>query len=150
MVSEIYLKFYKVDTVTGLFIPFVDEGIKAGFPSPAQSYIEQAIDLNKMLIENPASTFIALIEGDSMIEAGLHDGDYMIVDKSAEFVSGNLAVCYLNGDFTVKKVEIDKKEETVWLIPANSTYPRIEVTKDDNFSIWGKVNFVITDKRKTK
>lgn len=148
--SRIQLKFYRVDTTTGQLIPFVDEGIKAGFPSPAQSYIEQAIDLNKKLIEHPASTFIACIVGDSMIDEGLHDGDYIIVDKDAEFVSGNLAVCYLNGDFTVKKVEIDKTNEIIWLIPANPSYPRIKVTAHDSFTIWGKVNFVITDKRKAK
>lgn len=148
--SKIYLKFYRVDPTTQQFIPFVDEGIRAGFPSPAQSYIEQAIDLNKELIEHPASTFIAIVEGDSMIDEGLHDGDYIIVDKNAEFVSGNLAVCYLNGDFTVKKVEIDKKDEIVWLVPANPAYPRIRVTKDDEFTIWGRVNYVITDKRRSK
>ena len=139
------LTFYKIEGEEIVLLQFADQGIKAGFPSPAQDYLEQ-LDLFKELIKHPASTFLARINGNSMEDARLHDGDIVIIDKSLTPVSGDKVVCNLDGEFTIKFIEIDK--EIVWLVPANPDYPRIKVTSDNDFIIWGVVtNSIIRHRR---
>lgn len=132
---------HPIDIASILPLVFVDEGIKAGFPSPAQDYISQAIDLNKELIHHPASTFYGRVSGDSMKDAGLSDGDILVIDKSLEPRSGNMAVCFIDGEFTIKYIQIEK--EVIWLIPANEKYKPIKVTADNDFLIWGIVTYSI-------
>lgn len=135
------LTIYKVDAETFMPLPYADGGIKAGFPSPAQDYISQAIDLNKELIHHPNTTFYGRVSGDSMKDAGLDDGDILVIDKSLEPRSGDMAVCYIDGEFTIKYIKIDAK--VIWLIPANEAYKPIKVTPENEFQIWGIVTYSI-------
>lgn len=117
--------------------------VKAGFPSPADDMHEK-LDLIKMLVKHPASTFFFRISGTSMVDASLDEGDVIIVDKSLDPYDGCIAVCYIDGEFTVKRVEMG--ENKVRLMPANehnTAYKPIEVTPDNEFRIWGVVTYVI-------
>ena len=135
------LEFYSADVSSEIEIPFFKGGVKAGFPSPAEDFDGSKIDLNKELITNSASTFFAKVNGKSMEGEGLFDGDILVVDKSIETANGKIAVCFLDGEFTVKRIK--KEGENVWLIPANKDFSPIRVTPDNNFVVWGVVTFVI-------
>jgi len=139
------LEIYEVEINNELILPIADDGIKAGFPSPAQDFMDLAIDLNRELIKHPASTFYGRVKGDSMIEAGIYDGDILIIDKSLEPRDGDMAVCFIDGDFTLKYIKIEDK--IVWLIPANKQYQPIKVTEDNDFLIWGIVTYSIKKQR---
>jgi len=135
------LEFYSISTETKLELLFVDSGISAGFPSPAEDFLDLSIDLNKELIKNPSSTFYGRVKGDSMINAGLNEGDLLIIDKSLEPIDNKIAVCFIEGEFTVKRIKIEK--DIVWLIAENEKYAPIKVTKENDFLIWGIVTNVI-------
>ncbi len=142
--------FGKIGTVCpvvgmeGLRLPFFDLGIKAGFPIPLDNdERSQDIDLLRMICPHPNASYLIRVEGDSMIDADIHDGDLIIVDKSNRNPSpSEVAVCELNGEYTLKRFEKRNGGEG-WLIPANPNYPEIRVTGDDDFSIWGVVTYVI-------
>ena len=134
-----------------LVLPVADGGIRAGFPSPAQDYLESGIDLNKELVKNPSSTFFGRVSGDSMAGAGIEDGDLIVIDKSILASEGDIAVCFVDGEFTLKRIHIEKKgsgEEVVWLVPENPKYRKIKVTQDQNFMVWGVVTYSIKKIRK--
>ena len=133
--------FYKADITSSIELPFVTNGISAGFPSPADDFLDINIDLNKHLIKNPSTTFYGKVRGDSMINAGMHDGDLLIIDKSLEPKDNKIAVCFIDGEFTVKRIKIEK--DTIWLIAENPNYKPIKVTEDNDFVIWGIVTNVI-------
>ncbi len=114
--------------------------VKAGFPSPADDMHEK-LDLVRMLVKHPASTFFFRISGTSMVDASLDEGDIIIVDKSLDPYDGCIAVCYIDGEFTVKRVAIDS--EGVNLMPANRRYKPIRISAENNFIVWGIVTFVI-------
>ncbi len=135
------LEIYSAETATELELPFVESGISAGFPSPADDFLDISIDLNKALIRNPSATFYGRVKGDSMIGAGLNDGDLLIIDKSLEPADGKIAVCFIDGEFTVKRILI--KSDVIWLIAENKKYTPIKVTPDNDFIIWGIVTTVI-------
>lgn len=135
------IEFYEIDTNNELSIPLVDGGISAGFPSPAQDFLDSAIDLNKELIKNPASTFYARVNGQSMEDMGIDSGDLVIIDKSLIPQNGKIAVCFLDGEFTMKKIKFEK--DCCWLVPANKNFSPIKVTNDNDFIIWGIVIHVI-------
>ena len=116
--SSAHLDIYSAQTDTELNLPLF-EGVRAGFPSPAADFIDVSIDLNKHLIKHPSATFYARAKGDSMKDAGIFDGDLLIVDKSIDPADGKIAICYVNGEFTVKRIKKDKDE--VWLLPANES-----------------------------
>jgi DNA polymerase V len=128
-------------TETELKIPFVEGGVSAGFPSPADDFIEYPIDLNRELIKNQAATFFARVKGSSMRDLGIDDGDLLVIDKSLPPTNGKIAVCYLDGEFTLKKIKIEK--DHCWLIPANEDYQPIKVNRDNEFIVWGIVLHVI-------
>ena len=117
--------------------PFYDVGIRAGFPSPADDFIELSIDINKEYIKNRDSTFFARVNGHSMKDVGIFDGDLLIIDKSIEPQNNKIAVCQVDGDFTVKRIKIDN--DTVWLIAENEAFNPIKVTADNELMIWGIV-----------
>lgn len=117
------------------------EGIRAGFPSPAEDYAEPTLDLNRYVIKNPAATFYARISGDSMEGADIHDGDIAVIDKSLEPTDGCIAVCYIDGEFTLKRIKVEQNR--VWLMPANSKFSPIEVTEENHFVVWGIVTYII-------
>lgn len=128
-----------------LELPYVDGSIRAGFPSPAQDYVDKTLDLNRDLIRHPEATFYARVIGDSM-EPGIVQGDILVVDRSIDISDGSLVVCVLNGEFTVKRVDFSQKEKgTIRLVPDNPKYPIIDVTKDEQFEVWGGVRYVIHD-----
>ena len=144
MGSEIEIK--TSDTSSELELSYVDGGIHAGFPSPAQDYVESGIDLNHELIRHPASTFYGRAIGDSMIDAGICEGDLLVIDKSLEPQNGDMAVCFINGEFTLKFIEF--AEGKLYLQPANKQYERIEITPDSQFQIWGIVTYTIKKRNK--
>lgn len=135
------LNIYSALTETQLALPFVNQGISAGFPSPALDFVDLTIDLNKHLIKHPSSTFYGLVKGQSMKNVGIHDGDLLVIDKSLEPINNKIAVCYIDGEFTLKRIKIEKKQ--CWLIPENENYEPIKVTEENDFLIWGIVTFVI-------
>lgn len=122
-------------------IPMSETGVSAGFPSPAEDVMENSLDLNKELIRHPASTFFARVKGMSMMDEGIHDGDLIIIDKALEPTNGCLAVCYIDGEFTLKRVHMET--DHIMLMPANPKYQPIKVTQDNDFLIWGVVQYVI-------
>lgn len=140
------LELFKLNNTASLELPFADEGVRAGFPSPAQDYMENSIDLNRDLVSHPESTFYARVAGDSMIDAGLVQGDILIVDKSIEARTGDIAVCIVNGEFTVKTLELHA--DHVVLLPANDCYSPLVVTETDGFEVWGVVTYVIKSTRR--
>lgn len=131
------LEFYTIDYSTELNLPYVDAGLKAGFPSPADDFIELSIDLNKEYIKNRDTTFYAKVKGDSMKNAGIFDGDLLIIDKSLEPQDNKIAICQIDGEFTVKRIKIDK--DVVWLIAENEDFKPIRVTRENELIIWGIV-----------
>ncbi|ABQ04999.1 MULTISPECIES: LexA family protein [Flavobacterium] len=135
------IEFYIPDTSTEVKVPFFDVGISAGFPSPADDFIELSIDLNKELIKHKYTTYFARVKGYSMKNAGIHDGDLLIIDKSLEPQNNKIAVCQIDGEFTVKRIKIEK--DIIWLIAENEDYKPIKVTPENNFVIWGIVTHSI-------
>ena len=131
------LKFYFPDYSSKLELPFFDVGISAGFPSPADDFIELTIDLNKQFIKNKDTTFFARVKGHSMKNAGIYDGDLLIIDKSLEPQNNKIAICQIDGEFTVKRIQIE--DNIVWLIAENDDYKPIKVTPENDFMIWGIV-----------
>lgn len=129
-------------------LPYVIEGIQAGFPSPAQECISEYIDLNQELIEHPAATFYGRVSGDSMIDEGICEGDIIVIDRSLEPRNKDLAVCCVDGDFTLKRIVIEP--EKAWLIPANEKFDPILVTQDNRFIVWGVVTYVIKKYRRPR
>ncbi len=137
------IDIFSAVTETELELPFVGSGISAGFPSPALDFSDISIDLNKYLIKHPAATFYGRIKGESLKNAGINSGDLLIIDRSIEPVNGKIAVCYIDGEFTAKRIKIEK--ENVLLIAENEDYQPIKVSKDNDFLIWGIVTHVIKD-----
>ena len=135
------LALFSVSTETKLSRPFIDQGISAGFPSPAQDFIDLSIDLNKELIKHPSSTFFGRVRGTSMKDAGIDNGDLLIVDKSINPTDGKIAVCFIDGEFTVKRLKVEK--DCCWLVPENESYEPIRVTAENDFIVWGIVVYVI-------
>ncbi len=135
------IDLFSADTGTELRLPFVDTGISAGFPSPALDFIDLSIDLNQHLIKHPSATFYGRVKGDSLKNAGITNGDLLIIDRSLEPTNGKIAVCYIDGEFTAKRIQISKKE--VWLIPENEDYQALKVTQENDLIIWGIVTHVI-------
>lgn len=135
------LEFYAPDVSTPLEIVLAQVGISAGFPSPADDFKEYKISLDKTLVRNKEATFYAKVSGQSMVGAGLDDGDLLVVDKSLEPQHNNIAVCFIDGEFTVKRLHVNKGE--VYLLPSNPAYKPIKVTSDNDFQIWGIVTHVI-------
>ena len=135
------IDIFSPDCNTEMEIPLSASSVTAGFPSPAEHYFSLKLDLNKELIKNPASTFYARVKGVSMIDAGIDDGDLIVIDKSIEPYNGCLAVCYIDGEFTVKRFE--KHKDYCLLVPANTEYNPIKITSENEFVIWGVVTYVI-------
>jgi DNA polymerase V len=129
------LEIYPCSTQTNLSLPLVSEGISAGFPSPAMDFEDLAIDLNKVLIKNPSTTFFGRVQGHSMRNAGIFNNDLLVIDRSLQISNNKIAVCYIDGEFTIKRVNIEK--DCIWLIPENETYKPIKVNPESELIIWG-------------
>lgn len=120
---------------------FIDVGISAGFPSPAQDFMQEKLSLDEKLVRNKEATFYARVQGESMINAGINDGDLLVIDRSIPPIHNRIAVCYINNEFTVKRLSMENGE--VSLIPENPKYKAIKVTEADSLMIWGIVTYVI-------
>ncbi len=128
----------KTDTV-----PYFETTVQAGFPSPALDYMQERIDLNKILVKHPLSTFIVECTGDSMINAFIPPGAKLVVDRSRDAKNGDIVLAVLDGEFTVKFLK--KNDFNCYLIPANSKYREIKITPEMNMEVWGVVTHIITD-----
>jgi DNA polymerase V len=135
------LDFYSLATTVDIKVPLYASAVSAGFPSPADDYLELSLDLNKYLIKHPAATFYVRVKGDSMINAGIHDGDLLIVDKSVEPENDDVVVCVINGEFTVKRLK--KVNGEIYLIPENSHYQAVKISENMDFQVWGVVTYTI-------
>lgn len=121
--------------------PLIGTSIPAGFPSPAQDYIEGTLDLSEHLIRHPAATFFMYADGYSMIGAGITPGDLLIVDRAIEPVNNKIVVAIVDNELTLKRLKIDKRQ--YWLVPENDEFEPICITEDMDFIIWGVVTYVI-------
>ena len=119
----------------------IEQGISAGFPSPADDFKEVRISLDNELVKNKDATFYARVSGDSMIGAGLDDGDLLIIDRSLNPENGKIAVCFVDGEFTIKRIK--KEKNKLYLIPENKKYEEIEIKEENELIIWGVVEYVI-------
>ena len=118
--------------------------IKAGFPSPADDYTHDSIDFNRDLIRNPDATFYGRVDGDSMIDAGICDGDIAVIDRSVEAQDGDVVVAFVNNEFTIKYLDLSHKEEGyIELRPANRDFQPIRIDDSDRFEVWGVVVWTI-------
>lgn len=139
--NPVLFDIYPASVDTTLRLPLVEGGISAGFPSPADDLLDLAIDLNRELIRNPSATFYARVRGDSMKDVGIEDGDLLVIDRSCEPADRKIAVCFVDGNFTVKRIRMEKKR--CWLLAENAEYDPIEITEENQFVVWGVVLHVI-------
>ncbi len=122
-------------------LPLYLTPVAAGFPSPADDYVEQDLDLHSFLVRNPAATFFLRAEGQSMINAGIHDGDLLVVDRSLEAAHNRVVIAALDGELMVKRLV--RRQGRVWLLPENPEYPEVDITEREHVHIWGVVSYVI-------
>jgi DNA polymerase V len=135
------LTIIQPDFSTSIERPLFLSKVPAGFPSPADDYLEGKLDLNEHLIKHKAATFFVRVMGDSMLGAGIHDGDLLIVDRSLEANDKSVVVAVVNGEFTVKRIK--KENGRVWLMPENKAFLPIEMQEGSELEIWGVVTSVI-------
>jgi DNA polymerase V len=135
------LDFYTPEDSNPLEIVLTQTGISAGFPSPADDFKEFKISLDKTLVKNREATFYAKVSGQSMVGAGIDDGDLLVVDKSLEPQHNSIAVCFIDGEFTVKRLKVSG--EDVYLQPENPAYDPIKITEGNDFLVWGIVTHII-------
>ncbi|CUB06580.1 translesion error-prone DNA polymerase V autoproteolytic subunit [Marinomonas fungiae] len=126
-------------------IPLFMECVSAGFPSPAQNYIEQTLDLNELCIKRPAATFFVRVEGNSMIEAGIYPDDILVVDRSVQAKHGDIVIAGIHGEFTVKELQL---RPCVKLIPRNQAYHPIRIPEGTELELFGVVTHVVRNMRR--
>ena len=141
MYDKSNIKFFIPDTESTLESILISSGISAGFPSPAGDFKQDRISLDKELIKNKEATFFARVSGQSMVGAGLDNNDLLVIDRSLEPTNNKIAVCLIDGEFTVKRLKV--KNDRIWLKPENLDYKPIEITEQNQFIIWGIVTNVI-------
>ena len=141
MYNKSNIKFFIPDTEYTLESILISSGISAGFPSPAGDFKQDRISLDKELIKNKEATFFARVSGQSMVGAGLDNNDLLVIDRSLEPTNNKIAVCLIDGEFTVKRLKVEN--DRIWLKPENLDYKPIEITEENQFIIWGIVTNVI-------
>jgi DNA polymerase V len=127
-------------------LPLYSSRVPAGFPSPADDFLDKRLDLNEYLIKHPAATFFVRVTGNSMIHAGIHSGDILIVDRAEEPKDKSVVVALLDGEFTVKRIRKIKKD--LFLVPENGAFKPMKITEDMDFEVWGVVQYVIHELKK--
>ena len=135
------LDFYSVDETAFEKIPFFEGSVQAGTPTSTDNQLDIDLDLHDHLVKNPSTTFCVKAIGESMKDAGIQSGDVMIVDKSLEPQNRSIVIAVIDGEFTVKRVNVNERE--LYLMPENSNFSPIKITQDMNFQIWGVVTFII-------
>ena len=132
---------YKAAIGSPLPIPAFLVGVQAGFPSPADDYIEKQLDLNDLVVKHPTATFFVRVEGNSMRDAGILPGDIIVVDRSLEAAHDKIVVAVINSEFTVKRIKITPKG--ICLASENPAFPNIEISPECEFQVWGVVTYII-------
>ena len=136
------LVFFAVDgVITSSSIPVFSDSVQAGFPSPAEDHMDMDLNLNDYLVKNPSATFCVKAIGESMKDAGIKSGDIMIVDKSLDPKNRSIVLAVINGEFTVKRVNMS--DNTLYLMPENSSFSPIRITEEMDFQVWGVVTYII-------
>ena len=135
------LAFFYPDAETQRAVHYAQEGISAGFPSPAEDFKEARISIDQEVVKNETATFYARVSGDSMQGAGLDDGDLLVIDRSLQPQHDKIAVCFIDGEFTVKRLKVDK--DAVYLMPENKKYKPVKITEENQLVIWGLVTYVV-------
>jgi DNA polymerase V len=135
------LQFFTPDFESDIQIAYSHEMVSAGFPSPADDFLETKIDLNKELSKNPLATFYVKVKGNSMIDSGINDKDVLVVDRSLEPKNNKIAICFIDGEFTVKRIKLEKG--VLYLMPENKNYSPLKITENNQFMIWGIVTYII-------
>ena len=134
------LSFYSMDEKV-LDIPFYQSNVSAGFPSPAEDFMDLDLNLQEYLVQHPSATFCVRVTGDSMENAGIYSGDVMVVDRALEPQNNTIVLAVLDGEFTVKRIQ--KKGQELYLSPENSKFKPIQITEEMNFQVWGVVTHII-------
>jgi len=135
------ISIFKAEQTKSANIDLFDTPVMAGFPSPAEDYVEKKLDLNEYLITHPAATFFVRVEGDSMKDANIFKGDIIIIDRSIHPKNGSIIIAAINGEFTLKRLLI--KDKKIFLQPENNSFPTIEIKSTWDFEVWGVVTYVI-------
>lgn len=141
MLKKKKIEIFTPESEEKMEMPYVSSGIKAGFPSPAADFDEVRISLDQIVVKNKAATFYAKASGNSMIGAGIEDGDVLVIDRSLEPVNNKIAVCFIDGEFTVKRIKIEK--DSICLVPENDAFEPIQITESNQLLIWGIVTYVL-------
>jgi DNA polymerase V len=141
MSKENKVVFFHPNQMSGKDLFLAQEGISAGFPSPADDFKELRISIDREVVKNETATFYARVSGESMQGAGLDDGDLLVIDRSLEPEDKKIAVCFVDGEFTVKRLKVEK--DCLYLMPENKKYKPIKVTEDNELIIWGVVTYVV-------
>lgn len=139
--SEFIMMFYspaELRQIVGL--PLFSDLVPCGFPSPAQDYVEKRIDLNELLVKHPSATYFVKSSGDSMNGAGISNGDLLVVDRSIKAAHGDIVIAAVDGEFTVKRLQL---HPSVMLVPENSAYAAIMINSEDTLDIFGVVTFIV-------
>jgi len=136
-------EIYKLKIEKKVELPLYEFPVSAGFPSPADDYVDKHIDLNEYIIKHPAATFFVRVKGNSMQDSGISDGDLIVVDRALVPNNNTIVVAFLDGEFTLKRVKV--KERELYLVPENSSYEPIKVTEDMDFQVWGVVTYCIKE-----
>ena len=135
------ITFFHPDQDSNKTSLLANEGVSAGFPSPADDFKELRISIDKEVVKNETATFYARVSGESMQGAGLDDGDLLVIDRSLEPEDNKIAICFIDGEFTVKRLKVEK--DCVYLMSENPKYHPIKVTEDNELIIWGVVTYVV-------
>ena len=135
------LDIYTVEESTLSNIPMFADSVQAGFPSPAEDYMDLDLNLQDHLIQNPSATFCVRAVGESMKDAGIQSGDIMLVDKSLTPKNRSIVLAVIDGEFTIKRVNVSEKE--LYLMPENENFPPIKITEEMDFQVWGVVTYII-------
>lgn len=139
--NQLKISFFQPDISTNQPLPLYQNPVAAGFPSPAEDYAEKKLDLNEYLISNAPATFFVKVQGNSMVNAGILDGDILIVDKSKSAKHNAIVIAVIDNDFTVKR--LIKKENRFYLQAENEAFPPIAIEEQSNAYVWGVVTFAI-------
>ncbi len=135
------LIFYSIEDASLGDVPLFGDAVPAGFPSPADDYLDMDLNLHDYLVQNPSATFCVKAIGDSMIDAGIESSDVMVIDRALTPKNNDIILAVVEGEFTVKRIK--KSNDELYLMPANENYRPMKITTEMNFQVWGVVTFII-------
>ena len=135
------LQFYAIEETSFDDVPLYGDSVPAGFPSPADDYLDMDLNLHDYLVQHPSATFCVRAIGDSMVDAGIQSSDVMVIDRALTPKNNDIILAVVNGEFTVKRIK--KSEDELYLMPANENYTPMKITEEMNFQVWGVVTFII-------